>query len=280
MQEITPGIFVQKDYPGIVLGAVDWPHGLVMIDSPIRMEDIRNWRSSLLNLNSGMNRQLICLDSHLDRTIGARSMECNVIGHELIGQTFRNRPVTLKAQAINTGAEWEHLDNLPTARWVLPEITFTESMQLQADDYTIHLIHKPGPAPDSLWVTFPTQGVVFIGDTVAINQPPFLAQADIPLWVLNLKELLANPYKNHLIVCSRGGLVAVEQVREQIRFLEKAQKTLDGLGKKQVSVSDIDHAARGLMKAIDFPAKKEHMYLDRLRYGLQQYVIQRQLNAG
>ena len=277
MQEIAPGIFIQKDYPGIVLGAVDWAHGLVMIDAPIRMEDIRNWRSSLLNLNNGMFRQLICLDSHLDRTIGARSMECNVIGHESISQTFRNRPITIKAQAINTGSEWERLDNFPTARWVLPEITFTESMQLQAEDYSIRLIHKPGPAPDSIWVSFPAQGVVFVGDTVAINQPPFLAQADIAHWVMNLKELLLNPYKNCLVVCSRGGLVAAEQIRDQVKFLERAQKIMDGLQKKHISAAEIDHAARALMKLIDYPARRENMYLDRLRYGLQQNLIQRQL---
>lgn len=278
MQEITSGIYIQKDYPGIVLGAVDWAHGLVMIDSPIRMEDIRNWRSSLINLGSGVNRQLICLDSHLDRTIGARSMECNVIGHESISQTFRNRPVTLKAQAVNTGSEWEHLDSLPTARWILPEITFSETMQLQSDEFTINLMHKPGSSPDAIWVWFPTQGVVFVGDLVTINQPPFLGQANIPEWIMHLKELLANPYKNHLIVCSRGGLVAVEQIREQIKFLEKTQKALDGLSKKHTTPGDIDHIAHNLLKTIDFPVKKENFYLDRLRYGLQQNAIRQQLD--
>jgi hypothetical protein len=69
-------------------GQITCPHGLVLIDSPFRPEDARSWRSTLLNLSGGVDRLLVNLDSHLDRTLGVRAMECTVVGHEVYGRSF------------------------------------------------------------------------------------------------------------------------------------------------------------------------------------------------
>jgi len=34
MQEIAPKIFIEKDYPGVVLGIINWSRGPVLIDAP------------------------------------------------------------------------------------------------------------------------------------------------------------------------------------------------------------------------------------------------------
>jgi len=64
MQEIAPHIFIETAYPGVTLGAISWPHGLILVDSPYRTDDVRVWRTSLLNMSGGIDRILVNLDAH------------------------------------------------------------------------------------------------------------------------------------------------------------------------------------------------------------------------
>ena len=79
MHQIADGIFYEDAYPGVTLGAIIMPRGTLMIDAPLRAEDARTWKSVLLTQSRGTHRLLIHLDSHTDRTIGARHMDCTVI---------------------------------------------------------------------------------------------------------------------------------------------------------------------------------------------------------
>ena len=60
----------------------------------------------------GHERVLVTLDSHPDRTLGVRGMDCTVIAHEKTAQAFHNRPNTFKAQGDETGANWEAIPGL------------------------------------------------------------------------------------------------------------------------------------------------------------------------
>ena len=92
MQELANHVFIETGYAGVTLAAINWSHGLILIDSPFRPEDTRSWRSALLNLGGGVDRLLVTLDVHFDRTLGTRSMDCTVVGHEKMASVFRNRP--------------------------------------------------------------------------------------------------------------------------------------------------------------------------------------------
>ena len=73
MQELAPHVYIETGYAGVTLGAINWAHGLILIDAPFRAEDTRSWRSNLLNLGGGVDRLLVNLDAHFDRTLGARA---------------------------------------------------------------------------------------------------------------------------------------------------------------------------------------------------------------
>ena len=49
MKQIEQGIFYEDVYLGVTLGALILPHGVVMVDAPLRPEDARSWKSLLLN---------------------------------------------------------------------------------------------------------------------------------------------------------------------------------------------------------------------------------------
>ena len=189
MDSISKQVFIEDQYPGVTLGVINLSRGLVQIDAPPSPEDGRSWRAALMGLSSGPERILINLDAHPDRTLGVRTMDCSVIAHEETAEVFRNRPSTFKSQSDETGANWETIPGLAGTRWVPPEISFTQAMTLQWGDTPLLLESHPGPNAGAIWVILPDEKIVFVGDAVLNNQPPFLFNADLPAWLETLGTL-------------------------------------------------------------------------------------------
>lgn len=275
MQEIAAHVFIETAYPGVTLGAINTPHGLILIDAPLRAEDTRSWRSALLNLGGGVDRLLINLDAHFDRTLGARAMDCTIVAHEKVSQIFRNRPITFKAQNAETGAEWELYNNLGSIRWAPPEITFTDEMTIHWGSSPIRLEHRPGASVGTTWVNLPEQQILFIGDVVAPEQPPFLASADVPVWIEAMRLLLSEQFQNHTLVSGRGGLVTQSQVRAQLAYLERIRQRMDELVTSGGKIEDTEGLISPLMQGIEATAERSRLYEQRLRWGLRQYYLRR-----
>lgn len=270
MRQIQRGIYFEDSYLGVTLGGLVFSHGTIMIDAPLRIEDARSWRSTLLNQRGGSNRLLVNLDSHPDRTLGARSMECAVVAHQKAANVFRTRSSIFKGQNIEMGAAWEDYDDAIGLRWVNPDITFTDAMSLHWGGPEIILEYHPGPALGAIWTIIPEEKVVFIGDAVVLDQPPFLADAEIPAWIETL-DLLKDTYKDYIIIGSRSGLVTVEQVQEQIAYLQKAQELIQQYINKKDQVEAMEELIPELIQGFNFPNRWREKYQQRLRYGLIQY---------
>ncbi|PIZ25638.1 MAG: hypothetical protein COY47_04845, partial [Chloroflexi bacterium CG_4_10_14_0_8_um_filter_57_5] len=221
MQAIAEDVYIEDQYLGVTVGVVNLPRGLVQVDAPPSPEDGRAWRAALLNLGGGSERLLVILDAHTDRTLGARAMDCTVVAQEKAVQVFRSRPSTFKAQGDETGADWESIPGLGNVRWVPPEISFSHEMTIYWGDAPVLVEHHPGPSAGASWVVLPEARVVFVGDAVLRNQPPFLAGADLPAWIETVKLLLSPAYRGWLVVCGRGGLAAAEVIRAQVEYLQQ-----------------------------------------------------------
>ena len=151
---------------GVTLGVISQPRGLVLIDAPPSPEDSRMWRASLMGMVNGPERVLVNLDSHPDRTLGARAMDCTVIAHEKTAFAFRNRPNTFKAQGDETGANWEAIPGLGSVRWAPPEISFVDQLSLHWGETPILLESHPGPTKGAIWAILPEQKIIFVGDAI------------------------------------------------------------------------------------------------------------------
>lgn len=273
MQEIAPLVYIETGYAGVTLGAINWPHGLILLDAPFRQEDTRSWRSALLNLGAGVDRLLVNMDGHFDRTLGSRAMECTVAGHEKLAQAFRNRPVTFKTQATETGAEWEQYNGLGSIRWAPPEITFTERLNIYWNNDSLVLESRPGPGIGSIWAILPGCQVCFVGDTVVADQPPFLAGADLPAWCNALQVLLTPEYQNYLLVSGRGGLVTRDHVRAQLNFLDKVTVQLEALAAKNAPAEETLGVAHELIQVFEGKPGLNSQYTQRLQWGLRQVYL-------
>ncbi|MBE3142352.1 MAG: hypothetical protein IMZ61_00270 [Planctomycetes bacterium] len=277
MQEIAPQIFIETGFPGVTLGAINWSHGLVLIDSPFRLEDTRFWRSALQNLGGGVDRFLVNLDAHFDRTLGARAMECTIVGHEKMAQVFRNRPVNFKVQASISGGEWELYNGLGSIRWAPPEITFTDQLQINWSGTPLNLEYHPGPATGSIWAVLPEEQVIFLGDAVIPDQPPFLASANLPAWIETLQILFSPAYKNFSLVSGRSGLVVQAQVKAQITYLERLNQRLEALSATKAGPTDAESLVPEFMADFKAPSDRQVLFEQRLRWGLNHYFTRHYL---
>lgn len=280
MQELAHHVYIETAYAGVTLGAINWAHGLILIDAPFRQEDARSWRSAQLNLGGGVDRLLVNLDAHFDRTLGVRAMECTVVGHEKMAEIFRNRPTTFKTSGSETGAEWELFNGLGSIRWVPPEITFTDRLLIHWNESPLTLVYHPGPSIGAIWAVMSDQRVAFVGDALMPEQPPFLASANLPAWIKLLQPLVTAEYQDYLLVSGRDGLVAHQQVRRQIQFLEKVNGLLDELASQKAPANETDQLVPRLLTEFEIPPQHEIQYRQRLLYGLHHYYIHHYQSSG
>lgn len=280
MQAIAKDIYISNEYPGATLGVINLPLGLIQIDAPPAPEDGRAWRAALLNMGGSSDRLLVNLDAHPDRTLGDRAMDCTVIAQEKTAHVFRTRPSTFKAQGEETGADWETVPGMGNIRWVPPEITFSHQMFIHWGESPVLLEHHPGPTSGAAWVILQDLKIVFVGDAVLKNQPPFLAGADIPVWLGTLKLLLSPAFRNWLVVSGRGGVVAVEAIRAQKDYLEHVLTRVEKLAKKKSSPEAVENLVAPLLNPFKIPASQMHKYSRRLRYGLHRYYARHYRATG
>lgn len=274
MQQIERGIYYETIYPGVTLGALIFTHGTIQIDAPLKAEDARSWRSILLNLGSTSNRLLVNMDSHPDRTLGARALDCPIIAHQRTAQVFRNRPSIFKGQNNDSGAEWESSNDMVGTRWVIPDLVFTEHLTFYWGEREVTLEYHPGPTSGSIWAIIPGAKVIFVGDTVLHDQPPFLASADLPSWIGSLDILLAN-YRDFLIISGRGGPVTIENARTQQRLLKEILRGMERLAKKGAASEMTEDLIESMLANVTLPSEKREQYLQRIRHGLFQYYNRR-----
>ncbi len=270
MEEIYRGIYYETAYSGVTLGALLHQHGTVLIDAPLRAEEGRVWRAALLNKSKNVNRLLVNLDAHPDRTLGARVMDCTIIAHHKTAQVFRSRPSVFKGQSAESGSEWETYDEAVGTRWAVPDITFTDSMSIHWGQPDIILEHHPGPMPGAIWAIIPEAGLVFVGDCVMADQPPFLSQADIPSWLESL-DILSQKYKNFTVISGRGGPVAYDSIRAQQHILSNIQAELLKVPQDDIPIEYTEIIIPAILKNLEFSAQLEEQYIQRLRHGLIQY---------
>ena len=273
MQAISEDVYIEDQYLGVTVGVINLSRGLVQVDAPPSPEDGRAWRAVLLNLGGGSERLLVNLDAHPDRTLGARAMDCIVVAQEKAAQVFRNRPSTFKAQGDETGADWESIPGLGNIRWVPPEISFSHELTIYWGDTPVLVEHHPGPNAGASWVVLPEAKVVFVGDAVLRNQPPFLAGADLPTWIETVKLLLSPSYRSWLVVCGRGGLVAAEVIRSQVEYLQQVHHKLDKLAAKKSTPEALDNLIAPLLSGFKIPSHRQRQYTQRLHYGLYHYYM-------
>lgn len=279
MEKITDGIYLEKDFPGVCIGAVPVGEGVLLIDSPLQPDDGRNWLATLRGLKGGSDRLLVYLDAHPDRTLGGRVLESTVIAHEKVYQAFEERSSIFKPQLPETGTSWETCSGLSGIRWIAPHLAFSESAHLRWRDAEVLLEHHPGPQPGAIWVILPEEKVVFIGDLVTATQPPFLAEGDLEAWEEALNILLDKEYGDYIKISSRDGIIADKDIKEMRKYISNLKKQFEKMARRRNDPKQVEKMIDKQLSPFNYPARYHNLYYQRLQYGLEHCYINQYVNA-
>ncbi len=269
MQKIGKDIYVESSFPGVTVGAIVTPEGVVLIDAPTHPADAQLWRMRLRELTDKPVRYIILLDHHRDRSMTMSLFGAPVIAHDLTLERMRLWPEQFKPLLPETGADAEWVNDWGGARLTLPVLTFSEQMRLSLGGKDLRLSHRPGSAPGAIWVEIPEAEAVFVGDSVALKSPPFLAEADLDAWATTLADLRKKKTMGRVVVPGRGGLSNKQAIKPAEDFVKLVRRRLDAFTKGKKGRSDLEKVAVELVEW--FPANvdlRDH-YLRRLTYGLE-----------
>lgn len=272
MEEIANNIFIEQSYPGVVLAVLKLSHGVLMVDAPFRVEDQLTWQAKLMSLGGGVDRLLVMLDTHIDRTLGIRAMETNVLGHENAVEIMRNRPTTARGQDSDAGADWEPF-NLPVSiRWAVPDMTYSDQVKIYWDEAPVVVTHQPGSHFAGSWLLYAAEKVIFVGDSVVLGQPPFLAWSELDRWLEDLAWLGSDEFKGYKIVSSRNGVITKRYVEKMAHLLTQIKAVVEDLAGNNNRMDAIIKAVPLLLKKLNFDKELKELYENRLIWGLEQYL--------
>jgi hypothetical protein len=183
----------------------------------------------------------------------------------------KTKPSASKTTDESTWVSEGHEALVSPFRLLPPEIVFNQSLSLFLDDTEIFLEHHPGSNFAGIWAELPGKKVVFVGDTVLPEQPPFLAYCDLERWRADLDILSDKKYRNYLIVSSRSGIVDQGGVQKMSEHICAIQALLEPLMTNGASLEEVLAVVPEIMQRYDTDANHLDMYFNRLRWGLTTY---------
>jgi glyoxylase-like metal-dependent hydrolase (beta-lactamase superfamily II) len=272
MREIVQGVFLEDRFPGVILGAVAADSSVLLIDTPLRIEDGREWLGDLSS--RGRVRVAVLLDQHPDRVLGARGLDLALVAHQLTREAVAGWPDVYKPGA-GIGAESDRLRRVAGIHRAVPHVAFTETLTLMLGETPVELWHRPGPAPGSAWVVIPSRRTVFVGDFVSMREPPYLGEADIEAWLEGLHELRGAAFRRYRILSSRDGVVRAEAMASMASFLRKVDSRLTRLQARGETPEATARFAQQLARGYRLPAARKEQVALRLQVGLEALYVRR-----
>ncbi|MFA9403757.1 MAG: MBL fold metallo-hydrolase [Anaerolineales bacterium] len=266
MQKIVPNVYLENKYIGVNLGIVVIGQELLLVDSPLHAEEVNEWFK--VASERGRPKFLVLLDSHPDRVLGSRNLTLPAIAQDQTLQTIREWADTFKGNAHPIGAEADQLKRITGVNNAIPEITFSERMVIHIGGKEIVFLHRPGPRPGSMWMVIPDLSVVFVGDTVTIDEPPYVGVSVLEPWLNSLDELRGSDMKSYALISSYGGRIDRKDINHMARFLRKVQSRVEKLEDGKNRNEEIERSAVDLMGDFSIRPLQKDLILKRLKTGL------------
>jgi cyclase len=226
IREIAPRIFVETQFHGANVAFIVTGEGVILIDTPMLPNEARQWRTEIEEMTDQKIIYIINTDHHRAHVIGNQFFPtATVIAHERAwkemksyGDSFRTRLINMYRDRIPEAVEeWKQ-----TLEIIKPEITFSGRTLLFKGDKEIHLIPVGGHTPATTVIYFPNEKLLFTGDAVVTNRPPFLSQGNTKEWLQALTYLRKLSYD--ILIPGHGELTgkeATENMSEYLRLVRR-----------------------------------------------------------
>lgn len=256
IREVAPDVFVETEFHGANVGFVVTGEGVVLIDTPMLPDDARTWRAEISKRTDQEIIYIINTDHHRGHIVGNQHFPtATVVAHEFAwknmrsyGDSFRTRLLNLYRERVPDAArEWrKHL------KIIEPEVTFTDRTVLFKGDKEIQLIPVGGHTPATTVIYFPNEKILFAGDLVVTDRPPFLSQGNTKRWLQALTYLRKLSYD--VLVPGHGELTGKEATDKMSEFLRLVRRRVRSAHRMGLSKADTARSLRHLIRFWPVPA--------------------------
>ncbi|MGD8475464.1 MAG: MBL fold metallo-hydrolase [Anaerolineae bacterium] len=249
IREIAPNVFVETEFHGANIGFIVTDECVILIDTPMLPDDADIWYEEIRKRTDREIRYIINTDHHRGHIIGNQYFPmATVIAHEFAwknmksyGDSFRTRLLNLYRNRMpEAAAEWKQ--NL---RIIEPEITFTGRTYLFKGDKEIQLLPLGGHTPATTVVYMPEDGLIFAGDLVVTDRPPFLSQGDTLEWLQALTFLRKLRYD--ILIPGHGELTGKEATETMSEFLRVVRRKVRSAYRMGLSKADTARSLKHLI---------------------------------
>jgi glyoxylase-like metal-dependent hydrolase (beta-lactamase superfamily II) len=271
MHRLPGNVYVETGYAGVTVGAVVTRSGIVVVDTPTRPAEARQWREKLTALSPKPILYVINTDQHRDRVLGNQWFDAPVIAHEWAGERMRLYPEVIKSSGVDTTSDYDLMRELAGVRVIPPQITFSDELTLLKGEREIIVRHQPAQSPGASWVLLPEAGVVFTGDSVVTDTLPQVAEANFDAWLASLTELRRAKYPARVVVPGRGKPTDKDGVKYTQDYLKAARRRLEALLKPNRSRLEAAATAAELIKQFSVHDSQRDAVARRVRADVERW---------
>jgi cyclase len=221
MQQLGKYIYVETGYDWANVSAVITEAGAVLIDSPVRPSDSKNWQDVVRGLHPKGARYLITTDYHGDHVTGSSFIEGIGKTVDFLAPQFAYNEIVKGDNAfskeifVNTLRDLGHVeeaDTITNTPVPLPTFCWEETMVLHLSPLTFHIKRMGGHSPATSAVYVPEEGVLFSSDVVS-HTGGGMRDAHLGDWIKALEWIESLPIDT--IVPGHGDVCGMEVVHQQ-----------------------------------------------------------------
>lgn len=181
LQQITSRVHVEVAYLGSNNSIIVDPAGLIQVDSPHRPTDAIRWAETAATF--GETRFVVNTDHHPDHTIGNFWQRGEIVAHRGTRHRLLTEPPTDQyLKDLFARIDPEAVDWVDDYTVKVPNVVFSEQLDLHVGDVALELTFRPGHTANSLLAWFPGDAVIFTGDIVCEAGLPSFQDSRLVNW--------------------------------------------------------------------------------------------------
>jgi cyclase len=181
LQRVSEHVHVETAHLGSNNSIVVGSDGLALVDTPHRPTDAIAWRTTADGF--GRTRFVVNTDHHPDHTIGNFWMGGEVVSHRGTRERLlHDAPSQQYLADLFARIDPDAVAMLDRYRVRVPEVVFSDRLDLHLGDVHLELVFQPGHTANSLIAYLPADGVVFTGDIVCEAGLPSFQDSRLGNW--------------------------------------------------------------------------------------------------